>query len=141
MNAGFFQKNWAAVGDSVSTAALHFLNGQACLRGLNRTLICLIPKVESPTKPADFRPISLCNVFYKIITKAMAIRMRESLGLVIAEEQSAFLPRRLITDNALIGFECINYLKKKKVIWVFVQLNLICPKRVTESSGLSCIES
>ncbi|XP_062075712.1 uncharacterized protein LOC133779825 [Humulus lupulus] len=84
------------------------------LKGLqvNDTPIALILKVESPSRPIDFKPISVCNVLYKIITKTMTNRMREILGDVIFEEQNAFLPGRLITDNALLGFECMNAFKR-----------------------------
>uniref|UniRef100_A0A803PVL8 Reverse transcriptase n=1 Tax=Cannabis sativa TaxID=3483 RepID=A0A803PVL8_CANSA len=43
--------------------------------GINRTLICLIPKIDAPSKPSNFMPISLCNVLYKIITKVMTNRL------------------------------------------------------------------
>ena len=81
---------------------------------LNDTLIALIPMVEKPIKIEQFRPISLCNVVYKIIAKCLADRLRTSLDSVIFEAQSAFVPGRSIHDNAIIGFEGLFNMRKNK---------------------------
>lgn len=112
--AGFFQKHWELVKDAITAAVLGFLNGGEMPEEVNRTLLILIPKVSNPQDLSQFRPISLCNVLYKICSKAMAIRLRKCLDEIISEEQSAFVPGRLITDNVLISYECIHYIRKKK---------------------------
>ncbi|KAK0594791.1 hypothetical protein LWI29_000556 [Acer saccharum] len=95
-------------------ACLGVLNGGLDLNEVNKTLITLIPKVNPAMRMGDFRPISLCNVVYKVVSKALANRFCGVLNEVISDNQSAFIPGRLITDNAIIGFECMHALKRKK---------------------------
>lgn len=81
---------------------------------LNNTNVVLIPKKKSPVEITNLRPISLCNVLVKIITKVMANRMKDYLKDIISETQSAFVPGRLISDNFLISYEVMHYLKRKR---------------------------
>lgn len=77
MSPKFYQDHWQLVGKDVTDACLGFLNNAIHLPDeLNMTDVTLIPKVEKPQKMTDLCPISLCNVLYKIISKALANRMK-----------------------------------------------------------------
>ena len=76
MNAIFYQNFWHVVGDNVVLVVLDFLNNGNMLSEINHTNIVLIPKVKNPKKMSDFRPISLCNVIYKIISKVLGNRLK-----------------------------------------------------------------
>jgi hypothetical protein len=114
MNALFYQKFWHIIGNDVTKAIIEFFQSGKMLKSINYTHIALIPKVKAPESMTQFRPISLCNVMYKIISKVLANRLKLVLNHVISGNQSAFVPERLITDNILVAFEALHYLKTKR---------------------------
>ena len=114
MNALFYKKFWHIVGDSVVLAVLDFLNNGNMLAEINHTNIVLIPKVQNPERMSEFRPISLCNVIYKIISKVLANKLKQVLPQIISSTQSAFVPRQLITDNVLVAYETLHTMHAKK---------------------------
>lgn len=65
----FFQNHWSIVGDNVVAAVLELLNSRTGFQSINQTFITLIPTKKSPLLVANFKPISLHIIFYKIIAK------------------------------------------------------------------------
>ena len=86
----------------------HYLNSATLLEQLNHTFITLIPKKKNPEFASKFRPISLCNVLYKIFSKVLANRLKKILPNIITENQGAFTKSRLISDNILVAFESLH---------------------------------
>jgi hypothetical protein len=111
--ACFYQKSWATVKIDVCMAVLDFLNNGVFDNDLNVTHIVLIPKKKNPSFLTDYRPISLCNVLYKLIAKVIANRLKKVLAIIISPSQSAFVPGRLITDNILVAFEALHTMDRK----------------------------
>lgn len=126
-NLMFFQKHWHIIGPEITNICLQVLNGGDFPADWNETIIVLIPKVGSPSSMGDFRPISLCKVIYKIISKAIANRLKKVLGSLISENQSVFVPGRLISDNVITAFEIQHSMKRKRqgdVGWVALKLDM-----------------
>ena len=79
----FFQHYWNIDGDEVSVAVLNCLNTGSFPQSLNNTFITLIPMVKNPTRVSEFRPISLCNTLYKIVSKVVANRLKSLPNLIL----------------------------------------------------------
>jgi len=108
LHAVFFKRFWNMLGDELIDEVLHDVNSATIPERWNDTTIVMIPKVDNPDKVAQFRPISLCNVVYKVISKVLSSRLKIILPDIISHHQSAFVPGRLITDNILLAYECIH---------------------------------
>uniref|UniRef100_A0A8I6WS32 Reverse transcriptase domain-containing protein n=1 Tax=Hordeum vulgare subsp. vulgare TaxID=112509 RepID=A0A8I6WS32_HORVV len=102
------------LGEDLIEEVLYAINTCTIPNGWNDTTIVLIPKINNPKKVTQFRPISLCNVVYKVIAKMVATRLKVFLPDIISPTQSAFVPRRLITHNILVAYECFHTIKNKR---------------------------
>jgi len=110
----FFQHFWPKVDEEVTRTILDFLNSGIVPPNFNQTYVVLFPKCKEPKKITDFRPISLCNVVYKIAFKVIANRLKKILPSIISDTQNAFVHGRLITDNVLVTFETMHHISQKK---------------------------
>lgn len=79
----FIKRYWPVIGDEIFLDVLVVLNKGEDPRRFNETFLCLIPKVKKPKQASEFRPSSLCNVLFKIITKTVANRMKLVLPRIV----------------------------------------------------------
>ena len=91
MSSIFYQKYWDVVGPQVVQCVIHTLRIGIMPQGVNDTYICLTPKFKCPQKITEYRPISLCNVIYKLVSKVLANRLKGVLPKVVDDAQSAFV--------------------------------------------------
>ncbi|KAG7556816.1 Zinc knuckle CX2CX4HX4C [Arabidopsis suecica] len=107
----FFQKYWSLVKTQVISEIQGFFKTGVLPEEWNHTHICLIPKIPNPTKMTEVRPISLCSVLYKIISKILSSRLKTQLPFIVSSTQSAYVEKRLVSDNILIAHEIMHSLR------------------------------
>ena len=87
----FYQTFWPDIGLEVLDVILLCLNLGTLLKSINQTFITFTPKANNPESVTEFRPISLCNVIYKILSKVIVNRLKPILNSIISKAQSAFI--------------------------------------------------
>jgi hypothetical protein len=114
LHAGFFQRFWMIVGPSIKTTVKNIFSNGIMPQDLNQTLIALIPKKKGPETLSHYRPISLCNTVYKIITKLLVLRIKPYLPTLVSPFQTAFVSGRRGSDNLIVAQELVYTLSKKR---------------------------
>lgn len=122
----FYQIMWDTVGVDIVKVVQSFFHSGHILKQMNHNFITLIPKNNFPKHAVDFRPISLCNTSYKVISKLLAARVKTILGKIITPFQTAFIAGRSITDNIVIAHELVDSMKKSKTKngWMAMKLDM-----------------
>jgi hypothetical protein len=91
---------------------------------LNATFIALIPKVDDPKSLDDFRPISLCNSVYKIISKIISKRIKAILSKSVSHEQFGFLEGIQIHEAIGVVQEALHNIKTQKIKSAVIKIDL-----------------
>jgi hypothetical protein len=119
----FFKACWDVVKQDIYDIVEDSRRSSSILKALNSTFITLIPKENEARTPDRFRPIALCNMVYKIISKVIENRLKPLLPILISKEQSGFVEGRKILDNIIHAHEIIHSLKSRKKAGMIIQLD------------------
>ncbi|XP_074266930.1 uncharacterized protein LOC141590222 [Silene latifolia] len=99
---------WARTGTTINSVVLEFFETGRMNRGMNSTIISLIPNMSCPNSVLDYRPISCCNTLYKVISKILTSRLKNAMPSLVGAEQAASVAGRSIFDNSLLNNELVK---------------------------------
>nr|GLL21477.1 uncharacterized protein LOC109184888 [Ipomoea trifida] len=114
-SAAFFKHNWNVIGEDLIEAVREFFVSGQILKQINYTVVALVPKSQNAQRVGDFRPISCCNVLYKVISKILAARLCCVLPKLINKAQAAFIEGRSMSDNIFLAQELIRGYARKRI--------------------------
>eukprot|EP00253_Pinus_taeda_P015759 PITA_15759 len=123
-NVDFFKACWNIVKQDILSVVEDSRKDKTILKALNTTFIALIPKQDVALIPDRFRPIALCNVVFKIISRVVANRLKPLLPTLVVAEQSGYVERRQILDNIIQAHEVVHSLTNNKRAGMIMQLDI-----------------
>ncbi|PKI41682.1 hypothetical protein CRG98_037935 [Punica granatum] len=104
----FFQSNWEFIWPSLFEFIRQIMEGATSISRVNETLLILIPKIKRSETIHHFRPINLCNVSYKLVTKTIANRLQGYISELVSSNQVSFVPGHQIHDNIVVALELVH---------------------------------
>lgn len=110
----FYQEFWNTIKPDIINSMQAFFHSSSLFKPLNHTYITLIPKILYPEEVNHFRPISLCYVTYKIISKILVNRLKPIMDNIITPFLEAFIQGRNIIDNIILVHVILDAIRKKK---------------------------
>jgi exonuclease III len=122
--ARFYQNCWEIIKSDLLKMVL---KSQRCSKiggGTNSSFLALIPKEKGVVSFGRFRPISLCNTGYKLITKIIANKLKKILPTIIPENQGGFIKGRKIVDNITLVQEALHSRNQRKYKGMIIKLDL-----------------
>ncbi|KAI0505090.1 hypothetical protein KFK09_016047 [Dendrobium nobile] len=111
-NFHFFKTAWHILGPTVCRAIKSFFSKGFLPKGVKSTSLAIIPKHNNAASISEYRPIALCNVMYKIISKVMAARLKPFMSWIVKDTQDGFVKSRVSTDNILLASDILFMLDR-----------------------------
>lgn len=111
----FYKTFWDTLSEDYLQVYKNSLSNKTLPKSQREAIIKCIPKKGDLTKVANWRPISLLNTDYKILSRAIANRLLKLLPNLISEEQTCSVKGRKISQNLLINRDFIEYANKNNL--------------------------
>ncbi|XP_013624294.1 PREDICTED: uncharacterized protein LOC106330365 [Brassica oleracea var. oleracea] len=108
----FFLSSWDLVGGDLIKAVKDFFLNPDLSHQVNSTVLALLPKVPGASRLSEYRPISLCNTVYKVISKIIGSRLKLITPLAVQRNQVGFITGRLLCENVLLASELVSDFNK-----------------------------
>ena len=123
-NVDFFKACWDIVKEDILNVVEDSRKNRTILKVLNTSFISLIPKQDNAQTPERYRPVALCNIVYKIISKVVANKVKPLLPTLVSGEQSGYVEGKQILDIIIQAHEEVHSLTSKRKATMILQLDI-----------------
>lgn len=124
LNAKFIKLHLEGIKYDLLSAITNIFQAGKLPKGINHTFISLIPKVDRLNTITEYRSISCCNMYYKVLSKVLCNRLKHFLPHLISKNQTAFIKVRYIGENILLAHELLLDFNKKRVDKFCIKVDL-----------------
>lgn len=111
----FFKASWSIIAHDFTIAVQSVFRFGFLPKRINSTILALVPKKIDSMEMRDYRPITCCNVLYKVVSEILANRLKLLLPRIVSSNQSAFIQGRLLMENVLLASELVKDYHKEDV--------------------------
>ncbi|CAK8531607.1 unnamed protein product [Lathyrus sativus] len=123
--AKFFKASWTTIKTDAIAAVKEYFETSKMYKAFNNVVVSLIPKGNNACEIKDYRPIVLCTMFYKIISKILTDGLGSVLPSVISHNQTAFVPGQNIHNHIMLATELLKgYTRKGGTLRIMMQIDL-----------------
>ncbi|CAK8579589.1 unnamed protein product [Lathyrus sativus] len=138
--AKFFKSSWTTIREDVVAAIKEYFETGKIYKAFNNVVVSLTPKGQSASEIQDYRPITICTTFYKIISKILTNRLGAVIPSVVNHNQAAFVPGQNIHQHIMLATELLKgYNRKGGTPRIMIQLDLQKAYDMVNWKALECI--
>lgn len=111
-NFAFINEFWYVLKNEVRIMSNQFHGNEVVPKCLLSYFVTLVHKVASPFSLKDFQPISLLQNIYKLLSKALVVRLSRVMNYITSSSQTTFLKGRNLVDGVMVVNKVVDFVKK-----------------------------
>lgn len=115
LSTNFYKCFWPILGTELTHVYNYAFDHGHLPLTQRRGVISLLFKKGDRTQLQNWRPITLLNTDYKILTKALTNRLKHTLSFLVHTDQTACIPGRTINDNLRLIQDAITYANEMNI--------------------------
>jgi Reverse transcriptase (RNA-dependent DNA polymerase) len=119
----FLRAYWPLLKSKILALFNEFFHGRLNMLHINKANITMIPKKDGPQTVEDFRPISVINLFPKLISKVLATQLAGKLSALISTNQTVFMAGRHIAENFIATREILQHINESGCQALFMKID------------------
>lgn len=114
LTAEFYQTFWPNIGQIMVRVYNESFDDEILCTSQRMSVLSLIFKKGDREKLANYRPISITNIDYKIVAFALATRLHKVLDTIISTDQAGYIKKRFIGHNIRLVQDVLEHAEKNK---------------------------